>query len=259
MEKLLSVKNLSYEIDKKLILDDISLDVKKGDFIGLIGPNGCGKSTLLKNIYRVYKPSNGAVYLDDKEIRSMHSKEVAKKLAVVSQENGVVFDFTVQQMVELGRYAHRSFLSNHTKEDKDLCEQSLRQVGMWEMRERSFLSLSGGEKQRVLIASAFARKTDLIILDEPTNHLDIGYQFSIMDAMKEQNHSTIFASVHDMNIASQYCNKLIAMQKGKIIAVGTPREVLTPERLEQMFRVKSKIENLENGSFYIRFIGAAGI
>ncbi len=257
MSELLSVKDLTYQVDKKLILNGISLTVERGCFVGLIGPNGCGKSTLLKNIYRVYKPTGGSVYLNGSEIRSLSGKEVAKQMAVVSQENGITFDFTVMQMVEMGRYAHRSMLSNHTADDKKICEEALRQVGMWDFRERSFLSLSGGEKQRVLIASAFARKTELIVLDEPTNHLDIGYQFSIMDSMKNQKQSTIFASVHDMNIAAQYCDKIIALKKGQVVAVGTPREVLTEERIEELFRVKTKIEELPDKKFYIRFVGAA--
>ena len=257
MSELLSVKDLTYQVDKKLILNGISLTVERGCFVGLIGPNGCGKSTLLKNIYRVYKPTGGSVYLNGSEIRSLSGKEVAKQMAVVSQENGITFDFTVMQMVEMGRYAHRSMLSNHTANDKKICEEALRQVGMWDFRERSFLSLSGGEKQRVLIASAFARKTELIVLDEPTNHLDIGYQFSIMDSMKNQKESTIFASVHDMNIAAQYCDKIIALKKGQVVAVGTPREVLTEDRIEELFRVKTKIEELPDKKFYIRFVGAA--
>lgn len=257
MSELLSVKDLTYQIDKKLILNGISLTVERGCFVGLIGPNGCGKSTLLKNIYRVYKPTGGSVYLNGNEIRNLSGKEVAKQMAVVSQENGITFDFTVMQMVEMGRYAYRSLLSNHTANDKKVCEEALRQVGMWDFRERSFLSLSGGEKQRVLIASAFARKTELIVLDEPTNHLDIGYQFSIMDSMKNQKQSTIFASVHDMNIAAQYCDKIIALKKGQVVAVGTPREVLTEDRIEELFRVKTKIEELPDKKFYIRFVGAA--
>ncbi|EJW93005.1 iron compound ABC transporter, ATP-binding protein, partial [gut metagenome] len=179
-----------------------------------------------------------------------------KKMAVVTQENDINFDFTVMEMMMIGRYAHRSLLTDKSPKEKEICRKALKMVGMEHMENRSFLTLSGGEKQRVLIASAFSRNTELIVLDEPTNHLDVGYQFQIMDIMKAQKQATVFSSIHDMNIAMQYCDYIIALKKGNVVAVGTPQKVLTVERIRDLFRVKSEIENLGQGDYYIRYLGA---
>lgn len=241
LEKLL-VKDLDYVIDKSKILDEINLSIEENEIVGLIGPNGCGKSTLLKNIYRVYKPDKGTSYIDGKNITNMSGKDVAKAMAVVTQENKINFDFTVKEMMLMGRYAYKSNFGSYSKDDFYICEEALEEVGMLEFKDRSFLSLSGGEKQRVLIASAFSRKTSIIIMDEPTNHLDIGYQFSIMEMMKKRENTTIFASIHDMNIAAQFCDRIIAMDKGSIVACGKPEEILTPELMRDLFRVKVRVE-----------------
>lgn len=257
MENILSTSNLSFSVGDRELIHQISLEIPRGSFVGLIGPNGCGKSTLLKTIYRVNKASEGVVYLNGKEIQGMSNKEVAKQMAVVTQENDINFDFTVMEMMMIGRYAHRSFLSNRSTDDEEICRKALKMVGMEQFEKRSFLTLSGGEKQRVFIASAFSRKADLVVLDEPTNHLDVGYQFQIMDIMKSHKNITVFSSIHDMNIAMQYCDYIIALKNGQIVAAGTPMEVLTAERIQELFRVQAEIQRLKENEFYIRYLGAA--
>ena len=172
----LAVKNLDYEIGNERILDQISLEIKEGEFVGLVGPNGCGKSTLLKHIYRTYKPKGQTVFLDGKDIMDLSAKKLAGELAVMAQENQLEFDFTVRDMVMFGRYAHKKFLEGDTAKDRELCEKCLREVGLSGYETRSYLSLSGGEKQRVLLARVLMQESRYIVLDEPTNHLDVSYQ-----------------------------------------------------------------------------------
>lgn len=201
MEHILKVEDLSFSVKDRELIHQISFDIPRGSFVGLIGPNGCGKSTLLKTIYRVNKESAGAVYINGKNLQEMSNKAVAKQMAVVTQENDINFDFSVMEMMMIGRYAHRGVLQNRDVDDEKICREALKLVGMQEFEKRSFLTLSGGEKQRVFIASAFSRNTELVVLDEPTNHLDVGYQFQIMDLMKEQQGITVFSSIHDMIVS----------------------------------------------------------
>ena len=253
----LSVQNIRYDIDRNIrLLDDISLDVPTGSFVGIIGPNGSGKSTLLKTIYRTNKASGGTVYLNGRDMAQMRSKEIARYMAVVSQENSISFDFSVMEVMMIGRYANRSFLEKNAADDTKRCEEALNAVGMLDFKNRSFLSLSGGEKQKVLIASAFARDPELIVLDEPTNHLDVGYQFLILDLLKQHSKATVFTSIHDMNMAMQYCDHIIAIKKGKLFCAGAPQEVLTPENLRELFRVKAELLEIPGKLPYIRYLGA---
>lgn len=256
-DSALYVDNISYEIDNKKLIDRISLEIPRGSFVGIIGPNGSGKSTLLKTIYRANKASEGCVYLNGEKMSRMSNREIARQMAVVTQENKISFDFSVMEMMIIGRYSNRRFLDKNPAEDQKICEAALASVGMLEFRNRSFLSLSGGEKQKVLIASAFSRNPDVIVLDEPTNHLDVGYQFLILDIMKQRKDVTIFTSIHDMNMAMQYCDRIIAIQKGRIYCVGKPEEVLTLELLEKLFHVRARLLNDGGGRPYIKYLGSA--
>lgn len=237
---MLSVKNLSYSIGDAKILKEISLEVREGEFVGLIGPNGCGKSTLLKNIYRTYRPGRESVYIDGRDITELTARQLARRAAAVAQENVMEFDVEVLDMVMYGRYAHRKFLERETREDQELCRHLLQEVGLDGYEQRSFLSLSGGEKQRVLLARALAQECQLIILDEPTNHLDIRYQYLLMQILKKQE-VTVFSSIHDLNIAAMYCDRIILMKKGEIAACGTPEEVLTEKNIREIFGVRAQI------------------
>ncbi|MBB6713257.1 ABC transporter ATP-binding protein [Clostridium gasigenes] len=234
------VKNLRFSIDKKEILKDISFEIPKGSFVGVIGPNGCGKSTLLKNIYRLYKPSSGSILLDNKELAKMKDKDCAKEIAVLAQESNTHFDFTVEQIVKMGRYPYKSVFEDYSKEDLQMVKEMLQKVGLESFGERSFSELSGGEKQRTLIARALVQNTDFLILDEPTNHLDIGYQIQLMDLVKDLNITTLSA-IHDMNLAAMYCDYLIVMKDGKIMKFGTVEEVINSEMLKAVFGVNAHV------------------
>lgn len=233
----LHVKNLNY----KHILKDINLEISKGDFVGIIGPNGSGKSTLLKNIYRVFTPDSGEVLLNNKNIKKLSHKDIAKDMSVVAQENRPEFDFNVLDMVLIGRFAHKGLFQDNTKSDISFAESCLEKVGMIKFKDRSFSNLSGGEKQRVLIARALAQQSDFMILDEPTNHLDIGYQLQIMDIIKAQN-LTVFSAIHDLNIACYYCDKIFVMKDGVILDFGTPEDVLNEKIVKELFGLNCSIE-----------------
>ena len=255
-EYILSAQNISYEADNEALLHDITINIPRGSFVGIIGPNGSGKSTLLKTIYRANKASAGSVYLNGNKMTRMSGKEIARQMAVVAQENQVSFDFSVMEIMMIGLYAKRTFRDRAGVDDTRICEEALASVGMLELKDRSFLSLSGGEKQKVLIASAFSRDPQLIVLDEPTNHLDVGYQFLILDIMKRREDVTIFTSIHDMNMAMQYCDQIVALKNGRIFCTGTPQEVLTPENLKELFRVRAELLEVPGSVPYIRYLGA---
>lgn len=250
----LKVEHLDFSIDKAQILKAIDLKIQKGEFVGLVGPNGCGKSTLLKNIYRIYQPDRGKIYLDGQLVDQVNDKEFAKKMAVMVQENTVEFDLTVIDMVMLGRYAHKRLLQDSSEKDHAIAEKYLEEVGMKGYEERSFLSLSGGEKQRVLLARALSQEAELIVLDEPTNHLDIKYQYQIMNILKRQD-MTVFTSVHDLNIASLYCDRIVVLKKGDLVKIGTPEEVITPEMIHYLYGIDSEVRiNKTTGRPQIQFL-----
>ncbi|MCC3863845.1 MAG: ABC transporter ATP-binding protein [Terrisporobacter othiniensis] len=253
MQKI-QVKNLRFSIDNKEILKDISFDVPKGSFVGIIGPNGSGKSTLLKNIYRLYKPSSGKIILDNKDLFTMKDKECAKEIAVLAQESNSQFDFTVEQIVKMGRYPYKSVFEDYSKDDLKMVSEMLKKVGLDDYSHRSFSNLSGGEKQRALIARALVQNTDFLILDEPTNHLDIGYQIQLMDLVKSMKITTLSA-IHDMNIASMYCDYLIVMKDGKIKKFGNVEEVITAQTLKEIFGVNAYVgKNPINKKLQVSFM-----
>ena len=253
MQKI-QVKNLRFSIDNKEILKDISFDVPKGSFVGIIGPNGSGKSTLLKNIYRLYKPSSGKIILDNKDLFTMKDKECAKEIAVLAQESNSQFDFTVEQIVKMGRYPYKSVFEDYSKDDLKMVSEMLKKVGLDDYSHRSFSNLSGGEKQRALIARALVQNTDFLILDEPTNHLDIGYQIQLMDLVKSMKITTLSA-IHDMNIASMYCDYLIVMKDGKIKKFGNVEEVITSQTLKEIFGVNAYVgKNPINKKLQVSFM-----
>ncbi|MGL6106446.1 ABC transporter ATP-binding protein [Romboutsia sp.] len=236
----LKVKNLEFSIDNKQILKDISFEIKKGSFVGIIGPNGSGKSTLLKNIYRIYKPGSGEITIDNKNLLNMKEKDCAKEIAVLAQESNTQFDFTVEQIVKMGRYPYKSIFQDYSIDDLEMVKNMLHRVGLSDYSDRSFSNLSGGEKQRTLIARALVQNTDFLVLDEPTNHLDIGYQIQLMDLVKSLGITTLSA-IHDMNIAAMYCDYLIVMKDGKIIERGSIEEVITPKILKDVFGVNAYV------------------
>ncbi len=229
----------SYNEEKKII-DDINLHVKKGELVGIIGPNGSGKSTILKNIYRVLKPDTGAVFLDNEAIYQMNVKKTATKLGVVGQENSIPFDFTVGEIVAMGRGPHKKLLEGDSEEDQQIVVNALKKVNLEHLIHQNYMHLSGGEKQRVIIARVLAQQTDFLILDEPTNHLDIHHQLQIFDLVKNLR-VTVLAAIHDLNMAALYCDRIYILKDGKLVISGPPENVLTEKTISEVFGVHTDI------------------
>ena len=232
----IKAENINITLEKNNILKGINIEVDNKEVVGIIGPNGSGKSTLLKCIYRVLKPNDGAILLDEVDIKDMTVKESSKKLAVLSQHNNYNFDFTVKDIVLMGRSPHKKFMERDNKEDYDIVNEALKKVDMLEFKDRSFQSLSGGEQQRVILARALAQQPQCLILDEPTNHLDIKYQLQLMRIVKNLNIEVI-AAIHDLNIAAMYCDRLFVMKDGQIVASGTPQDILTKELIKEIYEI----------------------
>jgi iron complex transport system ATP-binding protein len=230
--------DVSVVIDGIPIVQDASIDVAPGEFVGIIGPNGSGKSTMLRTIYRALAPHSGIVRIDGDDLRGLSPRESARRTAVVAQEPVSDFDFSVAEMVMMGRFPHKRHLDGVTHGDWDIVEQALRRVDMMAKSHRTFATLSGGEKQRVLLARALAQGTRILVLDEPTNHLDIYAQLDLMELVRSLGMTTI-AALHDLNIAATYCDRLYAMKAGLIVASGPVDEVLTPQRIADIFRVRA--------------------
>ncbi|WP_312117034.1 heme ABC transporter ATP-binding protein [Brevibacillus reuszeri] len=232
--------NISVGLEKKTILSDVGLEVAAGEFVGLIGPNGSGKSTLLKSIYRTMRPYAGWISLDGDDVYKLSAKENAQRMAVVRQESSIEFDFTVMEIVLMGRAPHKRLFQQDTEADHDICEEALVRVGMETYASRSFFSLSGGEKQRVLIARALVQQAKFLVLDEPTNHLDVRYQLQVMDLVRTLG-ITVLAALHDLNIAAMYCDRLYVIKKGQMVANGTPEQILNPQLIRDVFGVETEV------------------
>ncbi|WP_032122427.1 ABC transporter ATP-binding protein [Clostridium amazonitimonense] len=236
----LKVDNIDVVLSGTNIVKDISLYVESGQFVGIIGPNGCGKSTLLKSIYKVIKPKQGSIFLDGEDVLKSSPKSISKRMSVVGQFNDLSFDFTVHEMVMMGRTPHKHLMESHNKEDYKIVDAALEKVDLLSYSDRSYLTLSGGEKQRVILARAIAQEPKFLVLDEPTNHLDIKYQLQILSIVKSLKVGTL-AALHDLPLAATYCDILYVVKNGEIVTYGKPDEILTKELVKKVFEIDCEI------------------
>ncbi|SCI98168.1 Iron(3+)-hydroxamate import ATP-binding protein FhuC [uncultured Clostridium sp.] len=251
----LETKDLKVSLNKNEILKGIDINLGNKEFVGVIGPNGSGKSTLLKCLYRNLSPSSGSIFIDNIEIGKISTRESAKKIGVLAQHNYHSFDFTVLDMVLMGRSPYKKLMDRDTKEDYEIVYEAIDKVNIRHLVNRSFNSLSGGEQQRVILARALAQKTKCLILDEPTNHLDIKYQLQLMEIVKDLGIEVI-AAIHDLNIAAMYCDKIYVLKDGEIVAYGTPKDVLTKDLIKEVYDVDAKvIKDEEDDSINIIYKG----
>ncbi len=250
----ISAKDIRLSYGAEEILKGVSIHSGSREFVGLIGPNGSGKSTLLKCIYRILKPNAGQIFLGEEELQTMSVKESARRMGVVAQHNYYNFEFTVKEVVMMGRSPHKKTLERDNARDYEIVDQALKTVGMEEFAQRSFSTLSGGEQQRVILARALAQQTPCLILDEPTNHLDITHQLQLMRIVKNLP-VTVISAIHDLNIAAMFCDRIYVLQKGQIMAQGTPREVLTEELIRQVYQVEAEIVEDSKKQMHILFKG----
>lgn len=236
LETVLAVKGLGWQLTDQAILSDIDFSLVKGQMLGIIGPNGAGKSSLLRCLYRFIKPTTGQIQLFGQDISALSAKAFAKQIAVVLQDTPHHFDMTTTQLVSLGLTPHKGAFEFTNANDRQVVVQALVKVGLADKANQGYESLSGGEKQRALIARAIVQRPQLLILDEPTNHLDIRYQIQTLELLRTLN-ITVITSIHDLNLASALCDELLLLDKGLCLAKGTPNEVLTEQRIGEVFDV----------------------
>ncbi len=248
----LEIQSLSISIGDAKIVRDIDMAASSGEFVGVLGPNGSGKTTMLKTIYRVLKPTQGKIFFDGENLDGMPYRKSAKRTGVVSQFAEVESDFTVGEIVLMGRTPHKTVFERDNENDYHIVCDSLDKVGMLSFAERKFSTLSGGEKQRVFLARAVAQQVDLLVLDEPTNHLDVKHQIQIMNLVRSLNISVV-AALHDLSIACAYCDKLFILQGGIIRAYGNPREVITEKLIGEVFGIRCEILQGRNGDMCFRY------
>jgi iron complex transport system ATP-binding protein len=227
-------------INRTPIIGAVDLVAEPGQIVGLIGPNGSGKSTLLRTIYRSLRPESGVIHLDGDDLWRMPTREAARRRAAVTQDHSVDAGFTVRDVVAMGRTPHKGFLDRHSGADQDIIDDALDRVRMSWAGERIFASLSGGERQRVLLARALAQQTSLLVLDEPTNHLDVRAQLDLLELVHSLQLTTVTA-LHDLDHAAAYCDHLVLLRGGGVVAAGPPVDVLTPDRIAEVFGVQAHL------------------
>lgn len=256
---LLAAHHLHVALDDQPILRDVSFDLEAGSRVGLLGPNGSGKTTLLRAINGVL-PYEGRLQLGGREIQAWSPSALARRMAFVRQSPSLTFDFRVDELVLLGRAPHKSWLQSYSTQDRAMVHAALAQVDLDGFADRSVLSLSGGELQRVFLAQALVQEADLLLLDEPTSHLDVHYQFAFMEQVEAlvDRGCAVFAVFHDLELAARHAERLMLLDKGRLVADGLPAEVLTPRRIADVFRMEATVNRAPDGTLRIDYHGQVG-
>jgi iron complex transport system ATP-binding protein len=248
----LSGSGMTLAYDKRVIAEELSVEIPDGSFTVIIGPNACGKSTLLRALSRLLKPSTGTVLLDGKDVHSQPTRTVAKTIGLLPQSSTAPDGITVAELVSRGRYPHQSVLRRWSAEDERVVTESMESTGVADLADRQVDELSGGQRQRVWLAMALAQQTPLLLLDEPTTYLDIAHQIEVLDLcaeLHERQGRTLVAVLHDLNHAARYATHLIAMRDGRVARSGQPAEVLTAELVEEVFGLPCRvIDDPETGT-----------
>lgn len=250
----ITAENLTWKIGQKTIVDGVSLRAEPGKMLGLLGPNGSGKSSVLRLLAGLRKAHAGTVTLDGHNLRGIRRKVIARRIALVEQHATTEADVRVRDVVRLGRIPHQSPLGGWSRTDDAVVEDALARVGMSDRHAQYWHSLSGGERQRVHIARALAQDPQELLLDEPTNHLDIQHQVELLRLISEIALTSIVA-IHDLNHAAMFCDHLVVLDKGRVVAAGAPQEVLTEGLLREIFRVEARVETSpHHGRPHIHFM-----
>ena len=248
-----AAQNLVWGVQRRTIVNDVSLTVAKGETLGLIGPNGSGKSSLLRLLSGLKAPISGRVEILGQDIAQISRRALARQLAFVQQNVTTDTNVSVRDVVRLGRTPHRSALAGWTSADEAAVSAALERVDMVDRRAQSWQTLSGGERQRVHIARALAQDPQVMVLDEPTNHLDIHHQIEILRMVRQFDLTSVIA-LHDLNLAATFCDRIMVLQAGAVVACGTPAEVLTPPLLREVFRVEAEVTcEPQTGRPHIRY------
>ena len=237
-------RRLKVGYDGVIIVPGFDVELRKGKITSIIGANGCGKSTVLKAIGRILPAEGGTVIVNDVDIKTMKSRDVAKWLAILPQTPTAPGTLTCEELVAYGRYPYQKGMGRLTKEDRDVVSWALEATGMLEFRQREIACLSGGQRQRVRVAMALAQQTNIVLLDEPTTYLDLSHQLEVLEILKHLNReqgTTIVMVLHDLNLASRYSDYLLAMKDGQIARYGTPEEVMTRDVLAECFFIDGDV------------------
>jgi iron complex transport system ATP-binding protein len=240
-ETVLEAASVSFSYERgRTIVDDVSLSLRRGTILGLLGPNGSGKTTLLRLLSGAIVPARGRVLLNGVALPTLPRRVVARHIAVVPQETHSAFDFSALEIVLMGRYPHLGALQLEGADDVAIAREAMRATGTAALEERPFSTLSGGEKQRVVIASALAQASDLLLLDEPTASLDLGYQFEVaalLSRLNRERRTTMIVSTHDLNFAASLCTELVLLNRGRVLTHGAVEAVLTPANIRALYGV----------------------
>lgn len=240
----LYTEQVNIKYSDRLVVENLNLSIPTGQTTALIGANGSGKSTILKTLARIMRPYGGSVYLDGKSIHQAPTKVIAKHLAILPQNPTAPDGLTIYELVSYGRFPHQSGWGALSKKDKEIIAWAMEVTGLIDICQRSIDQLSGGQRQRAWIAMALAQQTDILLLDEPTTFLDMAHQLEVLellDRLNKKEQRTIVMVVHDLNHASQYAQKIVAIKQGKIVAEGSPAEVITKNVLREVFGVEADI------------------
>jgi iron complex transport system ATP-binding protein len=252
---LLQAASISFAYEKDPVIREVSLDIQAGEFLGIIGPNGSGKSTLLKLIAGILQPNSQQVLFRGTDLQTCNRKKLAQSLAWIPQEQNMPFPFTVAEVVMMGRHPYLSAFMFEGENDFKIVEHAMEQTQTTIFAQRRFNEISGGEKQRVMLASAIAQEPKIMLLDEPTSALDLKYQVELLKILKDLNQPhnvTIVLAMHDLHLASKFCRRLVLLKEGRVVRDGTPEEVLQKKILEEVYEVPVKIFRDESdGSFMI--------
>ncbi|MGL1901094.1 MAG: heme ABC transporter ATP-binding protein [Fibrobacterales bacterium] len=254
MSSLLKAKSLNFNYVTSHILKNIHLDIEPGTFTSILGPNGSGKTTLLKNLCGVLKPQYGEITLHDKPIELYSTVELAQNMAVIHQSSDVHFDFSIYDIVMMGRYSHMNFLQSATDLDYHIVQTAMLETDTWNIKDKSIYEISGGEKQRVIIARSLAQQSGILLLDEPINHLDLKHQISILSLIKtlsKEKNLAVLTTLHDINMAARFSDSIVLLNNGKVVTKGSPQRVLTKEHIERIYDIEVTISEDHNGNPYI--------
>lgn len=232
---IIEVKNLSYAIDGKKILDSVTATFAEGKITAIIGANGSGKSTLMSFLSKTRRSSN-AVYFKEQDVDKISAEEYALQVSVLPQRQKMIADFRVEDVVVMGRFPYKKKFRDYTADDRRIARRAMESVGIIDMAQRKLSQMSGGEIQRVLIAKALAQEPELILMDEPTNHLDVKYKLALMKTLRAYG-KTVIIVLHDLSLAIQYCDEVVVMVEGRVLTQGNAKETMQPDLLEKIFGV----------------------
>ena len=255
----LEVRDLGYDYDGRPVLDSVTWDLRKGEILGVLGPNGCGKTTMLRNLNRNLSPKRGCVLLDGTDLEDMAKRDIARHIAAVPQSNEIRFAFTVREMVAMGRMPFQEAFRGNSSEDERIIDEAMELTGITHMSDRLINTMSGGERQRVIIARALAQQPEILLMDEPTLHLDINMQFEVLDLVSKLSKDrglTVVIVSHDLPMVARYCDRIILIHDRTVWAEGKPEDVLTPENMRTVFNIDARFELDDRGQRTVRLYGA---